>query len=253
MELECIHGKILFSEDLSKLLFDFLRCRSSQPRIPTCLLTAPSGRTAYATRCSAATSARQNPQQTSSLPPPKPLTHLQVVIQLLENSPVSCIRRIKQLDVVDGLIAYINNLDMCTIFPLPPVTFCNILHRLHILCRIATLDHDPSICMGPGELKWLADSTFVHRLVDLLHSPDADRQYHANVALTGLVRSSPYIWWPTNNDVTPLPPLQIRTPYLLSSSSLLACPCSNGPPSRKCFKAFRPAALPPPLHHSTSS
>ena len=65
LELEVIYGTILRSEDLSKLLFDFLRCVSSLQRVPSRPLpfahTAPSGRTACATPCSAATSPRQNP------------------------------------------------------------------------------------------------------------------------------------------------------------------------------------------------
>jgi hypothetical protein len=56
--------------------------------------------------------------------------------------------------------------------------------------RITTLDMDPNVCIAPEETKWLADSNLVHRLVDLLHSPDADRQEHANIALCGLIFGS---------------------------------------------------------------
>lgn len=58
--------------------------------------------------------------------------------------------------------------------------------------RITTLDMDPNVCIAPEETKWLANSNLVHRLVDLLHSPDADRQYHANTLW-------PHIRFPTSS------------------------------------------------------
>ena len=202
LELEVIYGTILRSEDLSKLLFDFLRCVSSLQRVPSRLLTQRR-QVGQRVRLPALRLFLQGktPNKRAPNPHPPPLTHPQVVSQLLVKSPVSCIQRIKQLDVVDGLIANINNFAMCTLPPPPPVIFCNILRRVELLLRLASLSEDPNVSVPPEELQWLAETNFVHRLVELLHSPDADRQSHANVALTGLIRTSQL----RSPSVTPLP------------------------------------------------
>jgi serine/threonine-protein phosphatase 6 regulatory subunit 3 len=136
LELEVIYGSILRNEELCKSLFGFL----SSPSVSDSLLCG---------------------------------YFQKVVSQFLSKSPVPCINRIRQLNVVGGLIDNINSFAM-----------------VELLLRLASLPEDPNVSVPADELQWLAESDFVRRLVLLLHSPDADSQSHAHVALTGLIRSS---------------------------------------------------------------
>ena len=115
LELEVIYGSILRNEELSKCLFGFLRCGA---------LCCASRRVARQRICS-------SPSVSDSLL----CGYFQkVVSQLLSKSPVECIHRIKQLNVVGGLIDNINSFAM-----------------VELLLRLASLPEDPNVSV-PGML-----------------------------------------------------------------------------------------------------
>jgi hypothetical protein len=104
------------------------------------------------------------------------------------------------------------------------------------------------------ELQWLAESDFVRRLVLLLHSPDADSQSHAHVALTGLIRSSqlrsPSVITRAGN------PAFLIIHYRFSVHNMFVPPQSSiAQPWRTCSSASKPTASqhPPPASACLSS
>jgi len=175
------------------------------------------------------------------------LTHLpQVVSQFLSKSPVPCINRIRQLNVVGGLIDNINSFAMVELLlrlasPRRPQRLCS-RYINPPLALFLPFNSKHDVPPPPAdELQWLAESDFVRRLVLLLHSPDADSQSHAHVALTGLIRSSqlrsPSVITRAGN------PAFLIIHYRFSVHNMFVPPQSSiAQPWRTCSSASKPTA-----------